>query len=279
MLVDFMMIGAQKCGTTSLANQLAAHPEIAFCQTKEPGFFHQHEDWQEKLDEYHALYAPQPGQICGEASTMYTFLPEWRDTHRRLFAYNPKLKLIYIMRNPLTRILSNYSHNLVRGFVKKPAEVIVFEDATYINRSRYAVQIRPYLELFGADQLLLLLFEDYVADQQGVLQQIASFLDIQQEGFSQVGELHSHQSVGEYQLKNDTVRTLAQSSIARSLRSYIPATIRQPIRRQFSRKLDERPTFSPQLKQDLWRFLEDDIAQLELLMGRDLSQWRQELES
>ncbi len=101
MLVDFMIVSAQKCGTTSLASQLAQHPDICFSRTKEPDYFNANSDWQSRLVQYHQLFDPQPEQLCGEASTMYTFLPEYMDTHVRLHAYNSNLKLIYIMRDPV----------------------------------------------------------------------------------------------------------------------------------------------------------------------------------
>ena len=101
MRVDFMMIGAQKAGTTSLAAQLAAHPQICFCREKEPGYFHKTDDWTAGLDQYHSLYSPTPGQLCGEASTYYTFFPEFCETHKRLYDYNPALKLIYVVRQPV----------------------------------------------------------------------------------------------------------------------------------------------------------------------------------
>src|SRR3990172_564869 len=106
MRVDFMVIGAQKCATSTLARQLAYHPDICFSKPKEPAYFNRTQNWQEGLEKYHQLYSPVEGRICGEASTMYSSLPEWQGTHSRLFAYNPELKLIYIMRLPVERVIS-----------------------------------------------------------------------------------------------------------------------------------------------------------------------------
>jgi len=125
MRVDFMMIGAQKSGTTSLAAQLAAHPQICFCREKEPAYFHQVADWRAELDHYHALYDPRPGQLLGEASTHYTFFPQYRDTAARLYEYNPALKLIYIMRQPVDRIVSLYSHNFVRDIDREADDAAI----------------------------------------------------------------------------------------------------------------------------------------------------------
>ena len=274
MLADFMIIGAQKCGTTSLAAQLAEHPGICFCKIKEPGYFQKTMDWQDGLDAYHQLYEPKDGQLCGEASTMYTFLPEWQGTHARLFAYNPDLKLIYIMRNPIERVISNYSHDLVRGLTMAPPETAIYEHSGYINRSRYAVQIRPYLELFPRDSLLLLVFEDYVADQIGTLEQVARFLGIPRDPLEEIGTAEKHKSVGRWYLRNTGVRWLVRSGAFQSLRPRIPVSVRQAIRRRVSNKLDEKPHFSAELRKTIWRFVEDDVQAVEVLLGRTLEVWR-----
>lgn len=276
MRADFILIGAQKSGTTSLATQLAAHPEVCFAKVKEPGYFNDSSDWRTGLARYHSLYMPQPGQLCGEASTMYSFLPEYVDTHMRLYEYNPDLKLIYMMRQPVKRIFSHYTHNLVRSLEKDEPQTAMLSDPRYINRSRYAVQIRPYIELFGRQNVLMLIFEEYVADQDATLRQVAEFLGILSEDFSGMDTSPKHKSVGTPYLKSPLIEKWAGSVIFQSLRSYIPASIRQPIRyRFFSNRLDEAPLFSPKLMHMLWQFLVDDVASIEKIVGRRLDCWRE----
>jgi hypothetical protein len=273
MRVDFMIIGAQKCGTSSLAKQLAEHPDICFCKTKEPGYFDRTEDWEAGLEEYHKLYSPTNGQICGEASTMYTFLPEWQGTHSRLFAYNPELKLIYIMRQPVERVISNYAHRLVRSRVKDPPEIAVFQDPTYINRTRYGVQIRPYLELFKRENILLLIFEEYISDQPKTLNQIATFLDISSDAFQDIDTTPQLGSLGTWYLK-DPGSEVVRLRPVRAILSCIPSSIRKAARPLFSNKLEEKPEFSLALKETIWRLLEDDAQTIEGLLGRRLDIWR-----
>jgi hypothetical protein len=272
--VDFMIIGAQKCGTTNLAAQLSGHREVCFCRVKEPGYFHQAADWRAGLDDYHQLYRPVAGQICGEASTLYTFFPEWRGTHERLHAYNPALKLIYIMRHPVKRVLSNYTHNVVRGLERKPPEEAVFSDPGYVNRSRYGVQIKPYLELFPRTNVLLLIFEEYVTNQAATLQRVAEFLQIDPNGYETTTTAAQHKSVGEYYLKYDFMRTLVNTELFRTMRGIVPASVRQSVRRQLSNKLDQQPEFSPALQADLWRLLADDVCAIEEILGRRIESWQ-----
>ncbi|MFO7664755.1 MAG: sulfotransferase [Chloroflexota bacterium] len=275
MKVDFILIGAQKCGTTSIANQLAAHPQVCFCKEKEPGYFHKADDWRSGLDGYHALFAPQAGQLCGEASTFYTFFPEFTETHKRLYDYNPNLKLVYIMRQPVDRVISHYTHNFVRSIDTQPPEVAVFHSPAYVNRSRYGVQLRPYLELFGPENVLLLIFEEYTIDQIATLEQIAQFLDIDQAPFAETDTTPRHQSVGQPYLRYEAVRNITHSDAFQKVRNMVPAAIRQPIRhRFFSNKIDEKPHFSIETRQALWRLLEDDVHTVETLLNRRLDQWR-----
>ncbi|MEM7330582.1 MAG: sulfotransferase domain-containing protein [Chloroflexota bacterium] len=275
MLVDFMMIGAQKSGTTNLGAQLATHPDICFCDIKEPAFFNETVNWQAGIEEYHQLYAPTEGQLCGEASTMYSFLPEHPGTHERLFEYNPDLKLIYIMRHPVNRIVSHYAHNFVRSIVKDAPDNAVFADPTYINRSRYGVQIRPYLELFGHENVLLLIFEEYIAEPDMTLQQVSDFLQIDAAKFSSVDESAKHQSTGRTYLKYEAVRQFASSTLFQSARRFIPDAVRHPIRNRLSNQIEEKPEFSPELKRLIWRFVEDDVYEIETIIDRKLPIWRE----
>jgi hypothetical protein len=272
-LVDFMVIGAQKCGTSSLAGQLAEHPQVCFCSKKEPGYFDRTEDWKATLDEYHKLYSPAAGQICGEASTMYTFIPEWRGTHSRLAAYNPDLKLIYMMRQPVERIISQYSHRLVRETVRERPEIAVFADPAYVNRTRYAVQIRPYLELFGPEKVLLLIFEEYTHDPLRTLGRIAEFLDVRPDAFQSVDLTARHRSAREWYLRN-SYRRIRSSTVLQAVASKVPSLMRRAARPYFCNRLEAKPEFSPELKQTLWQLLEDDVAAMEALMGRRLDIWR-----
>lgn len=276
MKVDFMMIGAMKCGTTSIAEQLALHPQICFSRIKEPGYFHKTEAWQAGLNSYHALFEPKPGQLCGEGSTFYTFFPEFTDTHRRLYEYNPALKLIYVMRQPVKRIISHYTHNLVREIDKRSPEQAVFEDPRYINRSRYGVQIRPYLELFGPENVLLLVFEDYTADQVISLRRIAEFLGIDPAPFTETDTTPRHQSVGQPYIRYEAVRNLTGTVAFQKVRSMVPTAVRHSIRDRFlANKIDEKPEFTLETRQALWRMLEDDVYAIERLLDRRLGDWRQ----
>ncbi|MCS6924924.1 MAG: sulfotransferase domain-containing protein [Candidatus Binatia bacterium] len=265
MKVDFIIIGAQKCATTSLAYQLRQHPQVCFAKRKEPHYFSKVDDWHRHLPSYHRLFSPRPGQLCGEASTSYTFLPEYPHTSARLFAYNPEAKLIYLMRDPIKRIESHYAHRVLHGRVTQPLEAEVLANPIYLDRSCYATQVEAYLQYFPRTQLLLLVFEEYVADIPGTLETVARFLGISPGGFAGIDI--TPQKVSYRRVK----------PAFRFLRKVLPRTpplLQRVTDRWCYYTLPQRPVCPEPLTSVLWRRLEDDVARIEDLLGHRLTVWR-----
>jgi hypothetical protein len=106
-LPEFMIIGAAKAGTTALNEYLSQHPQIFMCPLKEPQFFSTDVIYERGLAWYEGLFADaKSGQICGEASTSYTFFPSTPLTPQRIHQAIPNVKLIYLIREPVSRIQS-----------------------------------------------------------------------------------------------------------------------------------------------------------------------------
>ncbi len=269
MPADFMIIGAQKCGTTSLAAQIAAHPAVSFCREKEPHFFSTRRDWRSATEEYDAMWDDRPGALRGEASTSYTFLPEHGDVAGRLHEYNPRLRLIYIVRHPVDRIVSHYAHDFIRAYTRRPPAEQVLRDPMYINRSRYALQLRPYLERFPREQIAILLFDDYTADPRGTLRAVARHLSVADEPFDRVDL--SPRTVS---ARTGFFRNFPGSRTARRLLDGAPAPIRRVGEKALVRRIEEKPVFPEELRALLWRFVEDDVKALEEILGRSLDVWR-----
>ena len=271
-LADVMMIGAQKSGTTGIAQQLASHPEVCLCDEKEPAFFNETEDWRAGLDRYHALFSPTPGQLCLEASTMYTFLPEFGGTHERIHAYNPDVKLLYVMRDPVERALSNYAFRRVRRLTADPPEVAIVADPTFVNRSRYGMQLRPYFERFPAENIHLVVFEEHVKDPEGSLKEMAGFLGIAPDAFGPIDTEVKHRSTGESRL-SDRGRRLKRHPLVGKAVGATPAPARRLVGRTFRTTLETKPTVSPEFRERLHRLVEDDVAQVERWLGRPVTAW------
>lgn len=262
-----MLIGAQKSGTTSLAYQLRQHPQIGFCQHKEPNFFSLPGEVVADVAEYHALFDESIDKVYGEASTTYSWFPQYPHTPQRIHDYNPGMKIIYIMRQPVERAISHYTHHLLRARTKYPPEIEVFENPTYINHSRYALQMRPYLERFPRENLLLIVFEEYTQNTLRTLYSIANHLGIDRTGFDKI----------DLEPQYRTMDRTGDRKIKKWLTPFariFPLKIRNTLRGPFVYRLDSKIDFPLETKKLLWRFLQDDVQAIENIMERSLDLWR-----
>ncbi len=170
-VVDFCVIGAMKSGTTSLYDVLAKHPQLHM-PVKEVHWFSDASRKRSRAD-YDAGFTPGPGQLCGEASTSYTMRPQFTGVAERMAAYNPQMKVIYVVRNPVDRIDSHLAHRSVRD----PAFCDPFHP-DLLARSAYRYQLDPYLQLFLPDQVLVIGFEQLRADVQATVRVVTEFLGV-----------------------------------------------------------------------------------------------------
>ncbi|SMO87354.1 sulfotransferase family protein [Fodinibius sediminis] len=269
--VDFMVVGAQKCGTTSLAQMLSSHDAIVCCDKKEPMFFSSVDNWREELSDYHALFKWREGALHYEASTSYTCYPYhnrkiWED----LYAYNPDLKIIYIVRNPVDRIVSSYMHTYKRGYTDLGMERALVEEPMLLDMTRYATQIRPFIEQFGADQVQILFFEDLVRDRSIIMQQLASFLGIAMDGFPDMRSFHANRSVENFKIHHKYDQP---GIIMSGIRRYFPP-LWKIITDNSGRSFKQKPRLSPADQEMILYLLRKEIEELEEMTGRDLSGWR-----
>lgn len=194
----FLIIGAQKAGTSSLYNILCQHPQICAAQRKEVHFFDQH--YGEGRDWYHRqLGAPDAGQLTGEASPFYLAHPL---AAQRIHAENPDTKLLILLREPAARAYSHYQHQrrrqvetldfcaalaceeqrtakhwlaLARGELLRTSNAQMF---SYRRRGYYAEQLQRYFQLFPRSQLWIESSEVFFQDPLATSQRCFEFLDI-----------------------------------------------------------------------------------------------------
>jgi len=171
-----LIIGAMKCGTTSLFSYLSAHPQICPAVVKEPEFFSDHQRHKIHADHYEDLWPDYDGFVhryVMEASTGYTKYPLEPKVPERMKDYGIEPKFIYIMRNPFARIESQF--NFSRG---KKGWKFGICDQHLIDLSNYYLQLERYRKWFPLRDLLLLDFDELSLDPAGVLMKVYRFLGI-----------------------------------------------------------------------------------------------------
>jgi hypothetical protein len=181
---NFLIIGAMKAGTTTLYRDLGSHPSVYFPVDKEPSNLVNDDVLGDKgWSEYGALFRKAGyDQLCGEASTAYSKLPDYPDVAQRAWQVcGPNLRVIYLVREPVSRIVSQFVHERSEGRADVPEDFdqAIHQIDRFINYSRYAMQIEPWLDTFGPSRVKVLSFEDYTRDRRGTIDAVSRFLEIQ----------------------------------------------------------------------------------------------------
>ncbi|MDX1637125.1 MAG: sulfotransferase [Balneolaceae bacterium] len=275
MQVDFMIIGAQKCGTTTLSKILQHHPGVVCCDEKEPHFFSETDDWRSHIDEYHAMFPQKSGVKYFEASTTYTFYP-YRNLHiwDDIYTYNPEMKFIYLVRNPYDRIVSSYMHAYEKGHTDNTFEEALIFDRFHTEITRYYTQIYPYIKKFGAEQVLLIEFDEFIHHRQRVMRQVSNFLELDFTLFPAFEEVHANKSVGGRKIHH---KYDSPPIYLKAVRKFLPS-LWNKITDNADRAFYEKPRLEESHKELISNFLRLDIIELQKLMNRDLSHWLKGIE-
>ena len=135
---SFLVIGAQKCATSSLCDMLGRHPDVFTPDPREPNFFSHADVWRQGWDWYESLFAGAEGvKAIGEGSTAYTMQARYPETAPRIARHLPEARLIYIVRDPLERMVSHWMHMRARGNREKlPFNEAVRNDSWYLDNDR-----------------------------------------------------------------------------------------------------------------------------------------------
>lgn len=184
--VSFLIVGAQKSGTTTLHHHLSAHPELFLPACKEVHFFDDDSrDWQAPDHQaYEAHFSSaEPGRVCGEATPAYMLHRRFLE---RVHRYNAQMRVIAILRDPIQRAWSNWRMEVTRDAEDLPFSQAIREGRgrakddwrtySYVERGFYAPQIANMVALFGRENCHFLLTDDLAADPDRALKGLCAFL-------------------------------------------------------------------------------------------------------
>lgn len=264
-----MIIGAGKSGTTSLFSLLDQHPDLVGAKNKEPHFFSTHPNWREAIAEYKNQYEVKEGALYFEGSTTYSFFPHrnltvWDD----IYEYNPEMKFIYMVRNPIDRFISHYMHSYERGFLDNTLTDNLM-NREILDVTRYATQVLPYIEKFGRENVLLLDFDDFKKNPENILRQVCDFVGVNVEGFSSLDMNPKNTSLSNarrhHKYDHPPFYMKVLYRIARPLWEKIVDNS--------SRSFEKKPEFSLEERKTLLHLLRPDIKMLENLMDKKFDHW------
>ena len=267
---DFIIMGAMKSATSTLHTQLELQPGLFMSTPKEPNFFSDDEQYARGVDWYSSLFEKAGSNtLCGESSTHYTKLPDYPLTVERMAKHLTRVKLIYVMRHPIDRLVSHYMHQWSQNIIKCDINEAIDRYEELTAYSNYAMQLKPYIEQFGGANILPLFNEAIRQDPQTHLENIANFIDYK-------GDMKWHQNFANQNVSSERIREfsgyhwLVKSQIMTHLRrSLIPQGIRNKIKKELT--LQHRPVIDEIHLNHLMIAFDKQLAQLGDWLGVKLS--------
>jgi hypothetical protein len=301
-VADFFVVGAPRCGTTSLCRYLSKHPAICFSRPKETHYFARlPADWTpDRLrHDYLDRYFPhrQPGhRLLGEGSVSYLYAPEILE---QLIALNPDARMIALLRNPLEMLPSHHLRMLyiLAEDVEDFAAAWALQEARgrgehvprtcpdarllcYRDIASFGEHVENLYRIRGRERSLVLLFDDFAADPLRVYRQVLEFLGIEYDGRT---EFTSKLPSRRYRYRwiqrlfwspPKPVRGMLEDALLRAKQKKRPG--KRPLLKRIARwnTVAASPaSLSPEMRAELRGILAPDVARLGELLGRDLSHW------
>ena len=268
---DFIIIGAMKCATSTLHEQLASQPGLFMSRPKEPNFFSDDDIYAKGWDWYRGLFeGADERALRGESSTHYTKLPTYPHTVARIRRHLPRVKLIYIMRDPIDRLISHYLHESIRGQINVSVDQAVEQHPELTVFGLYSRQLEPYLEAFGPEGVLPVFFERLVAHPQEELERICRFIGY--EGRPRWDFAMKAQNVTSEQLRKSVIReTIVNVPLLRRIRGWlVPRHWNERIK-AFWRTTSERPMLMRESVHRLRAVFDADLARLGAWLGVEIT--------
>lgn len=273
-LPNLIVIGGLKCGTTSLHHYLNLHPEIAMSRPKELNFFVAELNWGLGPDWY-ASHFDRAAPVRGETSPHYANLPRFSGVAERMAELIGDARLIYMVRDPIERILSHYLHNVSGGYESRGLEQALADpDSAYIARSRYAMQLQPYLGAFERERLLIVANEDLAGKRDVTVRRVFEFCGVDagftSEQFDREWETGSGKGDGGFRLMDRAVRLPGLRALDRNF-DRLPESLRWIVERMVhdpGKGAAPKPELPPELRARLEGPFRDDVAELERIAGR-----------
>lgn len=290
---NVIVIGAQKCGTSALHYYLGLHPEVQMSSPKELRYFISDQDfepepfvdgpaelelvrtshnWSRGADWYQGHFRSE-APVRGEATPGYAS-PWFPGVAERMAAMVPDAKLIFLVRDPVERIVSHYVQ--LREMGREPrtlAQALARPRNPYVGRSSYATLLRPFQERYPRERILLLRQEDLLLRRRETVQKVFGFLGVDPGFWSPKMERERHRSAA----KGRRHRALTRLQGFRATRPLyrLPQEVKWVLERASSAPPSDRPAVGEELRGRLLAQLEPEIAAFEQLTGWDLSSWRQ----
>jgi hypothetical protein len=272
-LPNVLIVGGLKCGTTSVHHYMNLHPEIGMSRPKELNFFVEELNWRLGADWYRSHFSAD-APVRGESSPHYTNHPRFAGVPERIRGLCPDARLIYMVRDPVKRMLSHYVHNIGGRYERRPIDEALGDPNTaYVDRSRYWTQLERYLAHFDPERIMVVAQEDLHERRAETMREIFAFVGVDtgftSEQFSREWET-SKAKKGKFTLMDSAVRLPGLRALDRNF-DRLPEQMRWMVEKVIHggrAEPDAKPQLDPALRDRLVDGFRDEVARLEEFCGR-----------
>lgn len=268
---DFIIVGGMKCATSTLHDQLAAQPGIFMTTPKEPNYFSNDEIFANGHDWYSSLFKNAAiGDLKGESSTHYTKFPTYPQTISRMLSHSlGAAKFIYVIRDPIDRLISQYIHEWSEGTISCDINEAIEKHSQLIDYSLYAYQLEHYLQSFSPEQMLVVFFEKLTKSPQEELERVCRFLEYKQFpkwDFEMAQKNVSSQRIRKFPLYNLLIKSSLMEALRRTL---IPRQLRERVKQKLT--MQHRPKLTLASREKLTQVFNHDLEALGQILGLNLN--------
>lgn len=272
---DFLVIGAMKCATSTVCAYLEDHPDVYMMPGAEPDFFSHDTNWEKGPDWYEKFFeGGSSHRLRGEGSNSYTNLARFPDTAARIRSYCPDARLIYMVRHPLRRVLSDWIQRRAQDRAACPAtpDAAVREaPEIFVDPSLYWRQLEAFRHHMPDERIFIGLVEDLRTDPDAFFKGLCAFLGIPPA--PQIARPHANPSEGKR--VPSRLYALAKSFPgARTLRGLLPDTVASRlVERHLLTDVTDAARFSPTVRDRLAAQIAPDAERFLTHVGRPVDTW------
>lgn len=272
---DFVVIGGMKCGSSTISAFLEDHPQVFMAPGCEPNFFSHDDNFRKGPGWYATFFRDRSDQtIVGEGSNAYANSADFPWAASRMAVVNPDMKIIYMVRDPIERIRSEW----IQRRVDAPAHVPVSPDLAvaemeelFLAHSRYWTTLSFYRSEFPDSQIFVGFMEDLAIDKEGFFDRLTNFLGVSP--MKNVPRPHVNRSAGK-RVPAPLYSILREVPLARQLHRVLPEKIRSFVRDLIlTRPATNSGNFSAAVLNDLRAQLAEDSFKLLDFCGKPRDFW------
>ena len=276
---NLIIIGGLKCGTTSIHHYLGLHPQIQMSKPKELNFFVSELNWDLGLDWYASRFDNR-FEVRGESSPHYTNRPRFNGVAERIREHCPDARLIYMVRDPIKRVLSHWVHATGAGYeTREMVPTLSAPDSGYVMRSQYWMQLEPYLDLFEREQIEVIAQEELQRERDDTMRRAFGFAgvdpDFTSEQFDREWEKSSAKSSDKYQFMEKAIKLPGLRAFDKNF-DRLPESMRWVVERVVhdpEAPPAPKPELPASLQETLKGYFREDATALQGFAGRDFPGW------